>query len=568
MYEPMITTTKRYLQTLMVVALCAASATAQEPLNKTVEVSRSYDPSLLDAYKIAIIPRISDTTRVKSTFSYLLRQVNPLTDAYLLNPIAPAKVQREKYEGSEGVNAYLRLGFGVKTTTLFDAYIGSEPSPNLLWDAYVNHYGNFGDITNAAGEKIPTSDMRNELGAAIQYNFDHATLYANAGFRQHYLRFYGYDTCFARSDYDTFADDENKSRQHFQQAYASLVYSSKNVPDSTWCFGGSFRFYDHRSRLPQSEDALRFDLYADKQVLPEFSVGMEVKTDVFLLSENLATANNTIVSLAPRISYRRDWWEATAAFDYTFDKVEGKTHSYVYPSVSIEAFLADRLFIPYVKLGGQHEANSYASLSTENPYLRPDSLLHFRNTRNIGIAGGIKGRLGSLFSYNLSAEHASLRDLSLFLNVPDSASLGAYFDVSYTNARRTRLGGELQLRPIRALEISYAVRYDIYQMDGDYPKPYNRPALAMGLHLGYNIWNKVLFSAAFNLRGGYTALDFAGNEVGRPAAGDLSLGLEYNLFKRSTVFLHLSNILNTRYQVFNSYPTYGFNALLGYACVF
>ncbi|MDR0711662.1 MAG: hypothetical protein LBF67_04900 [Prevotellaceae bacterium] len=558
---------KILLPTLAVAALSTSLAAQEEPLTKTVEVQRAYDPTLLDAYKISSVPRIDDTAKVNVKFSYLLRQVKPLSNTYHLNPLPPARVQRERYEPSDDVRTYLRMGLGTKLSTLLDAYVGNEHSKEFLWDIYANHYGSYGSVKNEAGEKVPTRDMRNEVGALAQYSFRRALLYGNAGFRQRLMRFYGYDTdTFKLSDYEALPDD--KIKQYFNHAYANLEYRSTELPDSTWEFGALFNFYDYRSKSLQTEDALKFTLYATKELSPSTTAGLTAKTDVYLRNERLAANSNTVVSVEPYAKEQRGWWEGTAKLNFVFDNVSGSLKTYVYPSVSFTAFFVDNVFMPYVEMSGKHHANTYASITTENPYLNPDTLPDIRSSRNaISFIGGVKGKLGSLFSYKLGLEYAFINDMLFYLTSQASTSLGHYFDVKYDDAKRFTFSGDLHFQPTRAWDFEYTLRYDSYSMD-KLAKPYNRPAVDMRLSGAYNLWNKLNFYASFNIYGSYTALDFTGKEVPRSSGIDLNFGASYSFFNSSSIFMHLNNLMSSRYHVYSSYPTYGFNAMAGYTYVF
>jgi hypothetical protein len=548
-------------------ALSAHLSAQEDPLTKTVEVQRAYDPTLLDAYKISPIPRIDDTAKVNVKFTYPMRQVKPVGNSYRLSPLPPARVQRERREQSDEVRAYLRMGLGAKLSTLLDAYVGSESSRNFLWDVYANHYGSYGDVKNEAGEKVPTRDMRNEAGASAQYSFRRALLGGNAGFAQRAVRLYGYDVdTFRLADYKALPGE--KVRQHFNRAYLNLEYKSAGLPDSTWGYGALFSFYDYRSKSLQAEDALKLSIYAAKALRPATTVGLTVNTDVYLRNVRLAANSNTVVSVAPYAKERKSWWEGTAKLNFVFDNVSGSLKTYVYPTLSLTAFLVDNVFMPYAEVSGRHHANTYASLTSENPYLTPDTSPDIRSSRNtISFMGGVKGKAGSLFSYKLGVEYAFINDMVFYLTSQDTASLGSQFDVAYDDARRFTFSGNLHFQPTRAWDFKYALRYDAYSMD-KLAKPYNRPAMDMRLSGAYNLWNKLNFYASFNIYGEYVALDFAGKEVRRSSGVDLNFGTSYSFFNSSSVFIHLNNLLSSRYHLYSGYPTYGFNVMVGYTCVF
>jgi len=577
--------------------LCAATnlAAQDEALTKTVEVSRAYEPTIPEAYKINSIPRIDDTATVSAKFTYPLRQVKPLTEEYLINPIAPARVQRERYDASDERNrGYVRAGFGIKTTTLFDAYYGSERAQKFVWDVFANHYANHGDVKmkDEPKEKVPNLNMRNEIGASGQYNFKRGLLYGKAGFHRRDVRFYGYDTAFTLSDYNALTADE--ARQAYNHTYATLSYKSYNLPNETWTLGGKFNYYNYHSRKQlQNENALEFNLYATKRIFPTTTVGLTVNTDVYLRNEKLnALNNNTVVSIMPEATEKRDWWEASAKLNLTLDNFSGKVKPYFFPVLNFTAFITEEIFFPYVEVSGDYSVNTYKSLSIENPYLAPIITLNLQNTyKPISFKGGMKGHAGSMFAYDLNLSYSFVHDMHFFVTDPlvgintstvppmvFPVGIGNYFSVVYDDVKVFNVSGAMRFQPSRALEFKYFVSYDKYYMD-KLPAAYNRPAFNTKLEARYNLWNKLTTYASGSVIGGYqmrssyisgSMMDYEMFviNVERKAGYDLSFGAEYSFFDRSSAFLQLNNVTNNHYHVYNNYPTYGFNIMVGYTCMF
>ncbi|MDR3329313.1 MAG: hypothetical protein LBS63_04305, partial [Prevotellaceae bacterium] len=467
----------------------------------------------------------------------------------------------------EQVRAYLRLGLGVPIASLLDAYVGKDRGERLLWNAYASHYGSYGAVKNTASDDVPTLDMRNDVGATVQYNFESALLYANLGFRQHSVRFYGYDPDSFRLD-DYKALGEEQVRQHFNHTYANLSYRSKGFPDQTWSYAASFGYYNHSSRTKQAENALSFNLSASKEVEDVATFALAASADAYLRSEQLAERNNVIVSVKPQATRRQDWWEATAKLNLTFDNADGAVKTYLYPTLGFTAFVLEDAFVPFAEISGGHEANTYAAITDLNPYLAPDTAPTLRSSRStFQIKGGVRGMLSSMLGYKVALEYAFVNDMLFFAAAQRPDGLGSYFDALYDNVTRFTLDGNLYFRPAREAEIRYALRYDAYGMD-KLPKPYGRPALSMALEGAYNLWNKLGLQASLNLYGGYAALGYDGRPLERPLGVDLSLGASYSFFDRSSVFLRASNLLASRYHLYSGYPSYGFNLLVGYSCIF
>ncbi|MDR2938248.1 MAG: hypothetical protein LBU92_04840, partial [Prevotellaceae bacterium] len=556
----------KIFSSLLIVAAAATQLSAQdETLTKTVEVLRAYEPTIPEAYKINPIPRIDDTASVQTTFTYPLRQVRPLTEEFLINPIAPARVQRDYYsEANERNRGYLRMGFGLKPSTLIDAYYGSERAQKFVWDVFANHYGNFGKVKNEAKEKVPNLSMRNELGGSGKYNFTHGALLGTAGFQRHDLRLYGYETdFFTLNDYKDLPNDEK--RLAYNHTYFSLDYKSLALPDSTWEISGTFNFYDYRRKVRNdlTEDALEFSLFVKKRATPTTTFGVAINTDVYLRSRWGVSNSNTVFSIAPEAVEKRDSWEVSAKLNFTLDNVSGKLKPYLYPVLNLTAQLADNMFFPYVELSGEHGVNTYKSLTIENPYTLNIDL---RNTRkSIALKGGMKGHVGSMLGYDVNLSYAFVNDMHFFV---DSYLLPNYFVVLYDDVKLFTFGGTMRFQPMRPLELKLGLRYDQYTMD-PLEEAYNRPSLGMKLEAKYNLWNKLNLYANARVMGGYkvmTIVDEQGATIddGNKKAGfDLSIGADYRFVDRSSVFVQINNLTNSRYQLYNNYPSYGLNLMLG-----
>jgi len=291
-------------------------------------------------------------------------------------------------------------------------------------------------------------------------------------------------------------------------------------------------------------------------------VGLAVNTNAYFRNEALS-ADNTVVSVIPQATERRDWWEATAKLNLTFDSFNGHlTPYFFYPMLSFTALLTEDIFFPYVEVGRSHSVNTYRMLTTENPYLTPNAQVELKNTREkFSFKGGAKGHIGSMFAYDFNLSYAFVGDLYFF--VTDTAGIGSYFNVLYDDVRLFSVNGNLRFQPSRALELRMAVRYHSYSITAP-----NRPSFNMRAEARYNLWDKLNIYANPSVMGGYKALSVNGIGVDRKAGFDLSIGADYKFFDSSSVFLQLNNLTANRYQLFNNYPTYGFNMLLGYTCIF
>ncbi|MDR1225854.1 MAG: hypothetical protein LBK47_03020 [Prevotellaceae bacterium] len=557
------------LPLLMYPLLMPAFAQAQEDqVSKTVEVLRAYDPTLSDAYKINQMPRVDDTAKLLHNFTYTLRSTKSLTDNYLLTPIPPARIQKERYEPDEKVHAYLRLGLGFKVTALLDAYAGSE-GKDYSWQAKASYYGSYGKVKKEDGTKVATRDVRDNIGISGQKNFEHGELAANLDFGQHWIRYYGYATDeFTSGNYKDMSTDS--LRQLYNRTAVGVSYKGSGLPDSSWAYGANFNFHDFRSKHNHSEDRVGLNLYATKQFRPTTIFGLDFDLDIYARSSALGS-NDFCTSLTPSAKEIRDMWEATARLNLEIDNSSGRVKFHPHPTLNFTLLLADKSFMPYAEITGGREVNTYEKLATENPYLHPYANQDFSNTEYLAAFSlGFKARYSSVVSCNMWISYSFVDDLYLFVNSKDG--LGSYFEVEHDDTKIFSYNTYVALKPLKALDVNLKYTYNGYDMD-KVSKAYNRPAHNLILQGRYNLWNKVACYANLRVNGKYAARNAptsysSGTEVVRKAGADLSLGGEYRFFDRSSAFVQMNNLFASRYQIFNGYPTYGFNMMIGYTCLF
>ena len=149
---------------LLIAALAAVlpwSAGAQ--VEKQVEVTKAYVPSLESATKLAMVPDMTDTTRMRPEIDY---SITPLTMSTVLatRPIRPATVTYWEFNRHRPL--YLKLGAGWPFNTLGDLYVTTQHPGTGYLSGYANHEGIYADLRNRFGVETPAGRMLNRVGVA------------------------------------------------------------------------------------------------------------------------------------------------------------------------------------------------------------------------------------------------------------------------------------------------------------------------------------------------------------------------------------------------------------------
>ncbi len=123
----------------------------EENLKKEVQVVRPYEPSISDAFKINLQPKIEDTIKVNPNFTYGILQ-RPINTYFTPVPISAARMVSEPLP--DLYSTLIRVGLGTNTMPLFEAYYNSKRNQDFMYGAWVQHHSSMGKVKLENGEKV------------------------------------------------------------------------------------------------------------------------------------------------------------------------------------------------------------------------------------------------------------------------------------------------------------------------------------------------------------------------------------------------------------------------------
>lgn len=105
--------------------------------------------------------------------------------------------------------------------------------------------------------------------------------------------------------------------------------------------------------------------------------------------------------------------------------------------------------------------------------------------------------------------------------------------------------------------------YYNYNTDG-LQEAYHRPTYRIQINSRYNLYEKVVLEGGFAAQGGMKALDPVTSAiVTLDAAMDLNLKARYFISKQVSAFTQFENVFSNKYPIYMSYPSRGFQVLVG-----
>ena len=131
---------------------------AQDEIKKEIVVVKPYEPSLSDAFKINVLPRVSDSISIRPDFNYSI-EPRKFETAFHVRPISPAKLVGAPLK--KLYKSYLKIGVGNYLIPLGELRINSLRSKKSQWGLSLRHYSINGKIKLDNDQKVSPGYFEN-----------------------------------------------------------------------------------------------------------------------------------------------------------------------------------------------------------------------------------------------------------------------------------------------------------------------------------------------------------------------------------------------------------------------
>lgn len=582
---------------LLIAALAAVlpwSAGAQ--VEKQVEVTKAYVPSLESAAKLAMVPDMTDTTQMRPEIDY---SITPLTMSTVLatRPIRPATVTY--WEFNRPKPFYLKAGAGYPLNSVLDFYASTQHPGTGYAIGYVNHEGLYGKLRSDYGVKNTATRMLNRIGAAAGKYFGRHTLegelrYENRMYHRHGA---GYEATAAsealwqefvhpgrRIDYGDadlavrFGDDfQDLSRTNFEVALR----------------GGLF--FDHSDHYADAEAGGETRFGATARVGRGFGkhrVSLGVAYDRYAGRKSLDDVWSDLVRVGARYGIDGGVVRLEAGADYCYNRTEiggaREERSYVLPFLRLDFDLGAPGICPFAEADGDLVGNDYRSLTLRNPYLA-GPVWGDRSSAEYNARAGIGGSLWrGKVNYRLYAGF-SVRDDHLYW----IASRGLFFrdgaqeaEVDFAHFLPVRgrqtvgsLRAEVEYRPATSFLMTLGAGGYFYNDDeyyangeadfrGDVALRYEGRRISFGAGVGMQSRREwTVLTEALSLDGSQVAAPVS-STYAAPFDFDLKVDFAWRLSSAVELFAEGRNLANRRLCIVPGYRDFGARATVGVKMTF
>lgn len=529
-----------------------ASLQAQEKIERQVEVVKPYEPAVSDAFKISLLPRITDTIRILPDFQYSIFPT-PITSDFTVEPITPARMSSESLPRL--YNSHLRMGVGSYISPFAELSMNTVRNKDYTAGIWLKHHSSHGTMKLENDMKTFPAFNDNEALVYGTRFFGKTALSADIGLKSNGFHYYGVNP-------EPLIEFDKKSiRQNFLNFNTGLRMYSFDTDSSRLNYDLSVKYNYFKDRDNTAENGIKIDIGMHKFLRNEI-VGADISLDYYT-NTAYQDSFNTVLTLNPWITKSTKDWHVYAGFVLAHDKFGENARAYFYPKATLQFNVVENYLIPYVGVDGNLNVNNYSTTAYNNFFIMPGTFV--RNTNNkLNLYGGIKGNLGTYTSFNLKAGYSVFENMHFFVNDTINDLRNQFF-VIYDDVERINYYGEIATRAFPGLDVIMKANIFKYTLNLE-EKAWHMPNFDLTISARYSLRDKIIVSTDVFAIGKRYAKSYEPSVrmIELKNIVDFNLGVEYRYTKLLSGFVRLNNVGAARYYKWNQYPTHRFNLVAGF----
>lgn len=521
---------------LLLFSICVSAQSDRDTTDLgNVEVITTYKPDVAESKKIGIRPILEDPKVEPPTYKYVFPTVAYKPKA-VYSPIDPVFIKPEPQE--DLYDNYFEVGAGNYLTSYLDASIHNTQDKYYTYGLNVKHHAS--SNSNNPEQALFSQNRIKAYGLREKGN----DLYAEIDYNRNVVHYYGYliDTpSLELNDINQIYNDINLKtdwevkKNRFQNNLGLNVNIFDKLGENENTFG-----LTNNSIFNAGQNKFHVDLGVTYSQLTERANYERWFFDIF-----------------PHLEFDYKKWTIDAGLNINYiDDTTGEVPKF-FPSVKAETYLVPKVLRLYAAVDGDYQQNTLRSLSYENLFLGNN--INYSNPYVMEFLVGMNGSFKRFVEYGIQLKQEIIEDQYLF--VSDTNELRNFTTV-IDNLNRFTFSGELKLDVNQNLDIGFRGNFYAYGTEAE-QEAWHLPDYDGALFATVRLADKIYINGGYFATSPRQARDLRGDVFDLPAINDVNLGAEYRYKKNISGFLHINNILNQRYDLWNNYRAQGLNVLAG-----
>lgn len=563
-------------------------------LKKEVEVTKAYQPTILDAVKINDIPQIKPEQTETPTFDYSIFS-KPVFSTFEPTPVAAAKMVGDP-KPAMGLGL-LKLGFGNYMTPYGELFFNAQPDKNSNFGIHLKHLSSSGKVRLLNDDNVEAPESQNEAEVFAKKFFRRSTLSGSLAFDRHTFNYYGYTGDRLSDELKDQMIPYFQDKQYFSKGTALVRLKSGIVAatDLNYDFGIKYHYMVSKTGQTEHETVLSGDVNKKIDDLQGFlSASLTVyKADSIMsrFSGAYGKKQQTILRANPSVLLSSDEASLQIGLNTALSLDADTDASFlIWPKVKAEWSPVPQILTLFAGLDGRLQHNTYSSSAAENPYVDPYHDVANANFKYIFL-GGFKGKFSPKTNYVAEASYSVIKDqhfyytdgMDIFKPASTIRRLNNTFEVMYDDVNILKLSGEVMHSVSDNFSLHLLGNYYSYNLKS-LEKPWQMPNFDLTISGVYKPAEQLKFTTDIFVIGKRAALikdfdssilSFSGMvaapsliEVQMDPIIDLNVGAEYQFSPKVNFFAKLNNFGFQKYEQWLGYTNKGLNWMAGISYTF
>ncbi len=574
----------------------AQAQTRRDSLQREVEVTKTYTPTVSDANKLNSMPETDETEHQKPTFNYRINS-QPVFSTFPLTPLKAATIETTPHV-QKGYGL-VRAGFGNYYKPYGEVFFNNLNSKNSVFGIHAMHLSSFSKINLKGRKHVDAPFMNNQLELFVKNSVRNSILSVDANLKHDAFRYYGYPLDPVP---DLLLEDDQQinyfgTKQSFVRGGFHINLDNPGAEMDEQEVGFDFDYHYFGTKTDQRENYVNFTVdYRQPLVtgvgLIEGGVEFTNASQIYLPSDTtLGKKSTTVLFAKPAWYIGNKKANATLGVSTWFImQSDMDTEAKIAPNIRANWAPVEEIITLFAGIDGEFINNYYSKIAYENPFVDPTH--NVRNSmQRIRFYGGFDGKLSKKTAFKVSGEYAVIADQPLyFLNEnyyltplvnPNPLIVDNTFAVLYDDMNRMKLNAEIYHASLDKLDLLLSVNYYSYKMS-EQQEAWNLPQWDATVSLGYKITEQLSVKADLFMMGERKALilEYPGPSYLAVAIGpsrktytldpvfDINLNGTYQLTNKFALFAQLNNLGFQGYERWFGYPVQSFNFLAGISYAF
>jgi hypothetical protein len=508
---------------------------------RSVNITSTFKPVLRESAKINFNASPPTADNSKTVLSYDIPNQN-LLFAYQPGSLKPMALSIDS-GGRWDNTSYIKAGLGSLKTPYLQAGISFGDGKSNGINIYAKHVSSDG---KRAYQQFSNTDVN--LNGFIQTS-KNLEWDASLGMKQEQTYKYGYQP-------DTLVFPKDSLKQRFQ-TFSGRV-SMHNINRTTYdiSYAPEVKIDVFGDNLKNNESNTYLNLPLSKEVGKTFEAKLGLTFDLTRLSlHNKQAIDNTIYYISPAFLFKTPNLNLQAGIRPSWDNQVFK----LFPNITADIGSTDKRFTFQAGWIGYIRKTSYQYLASQNPWLWAPTFL--KNSWIEERYAGFKGSVLDHFTYSAKVGFNKVNDQPLFIN--DTASSKSFQYVNESQMKVLNFNGQVGYTQGEKFSLIASLNLNEYTNLKDNAKAWGLIPLetkaTMRLLVAKDLW---LTSDLYMWQGArYLRKDGSNGRLN--GSLDLNAGLQFKITKNLDLWTQFNNIFNKEYQLWNQYPSYGFNFVGG-----